>query len=175
MSLIRPEAAAALRHWREALIGAAVLALGLFWALAGLGVLRWIGLLLALVGTALIFVGVQRARFRPEGRGPGIVQVVEGRITYFGPLSGGVADIESLEALSLDPTAEPPHWILQQPGQPVLHIPVNAEGADWLFDVFAALPGIRTEHMLRHLQGGAAAPVVIWRAKALHARTKRLH
>ena len=46
---------------------------------------------------------------------------------------------------------------------PVTHlVKASAEGAEALFDVFSALPGIRTERMLAQLQGGSALPVVIW-------------
>ncbi|GGB22126.1 hypothetical protein [Allosediminivita pacifica] len=176
MSLIRPEAAKVLNRWREALIGAAVLCLGTYWTfLTGPGLLRWAGVAVAMGGVALAVAGIQRARFRGEGQGPGVVHVVEGQITYFGPLTGGVAYIESMRALSLDPRAEPPHWLLEQEGQPTLAIPVNAEGAEQLFDAFAHLPGIRTEKMLRELRGGATEPVLIWRAEPARTRAKRLH
>ncbi len=176
MSLIRPDAAKVLTRWREVIVGGAVLCLGLYWLLlTGPGLLRWAGVLVLLGGAALTVAGVQRARFRGEGQGPGVVHVVEGQITYFGPLTGGVAYIESLRALSLGPTGEPPHWILEQEGQPTLAIPVNAEGAEQLFDAFAHLPGIRTEKMLRELRGGATEPVLIWRAEPARHRAKRLH
>ncbi len=162
MSFIRPEARAALHRWREALTGAAVMALGLYWALSVGGFLGWVGWLLVPAGAALAVIGLQRARFRAAGQGPGVVMVDEGEITYMGPLSGGSVSVSDLERLVLDPTARPAHWVLDQPGQPVLHIPVNAEGAADLFDVFATLPGLRTERMLAELNRGGAHAVVIW-------------
>ncbi|KUF12728.1 hypothetical protein [Pseudoponticoccus marisrubri] len=177
MALIRPEAAATLRRWRELLAGGAALALGLWWAVfSGPGVLRWMGIATLLIGAALVVAGVQRARFRAgNGEGPGVVQVVEGRIAYFGPLEGGVADLESLEVLSLDTGARPAHWRLQQPGQQDLAIPVNAQGAEALFDAFASLPGIRTEYMLRRMRSRDAGVSVIWRAPHVQDRRARLH
>ncbi|MBQ1203430.1 MAG: ABC transporter permease, partial [Loktanella sp.] len=45
--------------------------------------------------------------------------------------------------LTLDPTSHPdPSWILSGVGGQRIAIPINAAGADDLFDVFAALPGI---------------------------------
>jgi hypothetical protein len=161
MSFIRPEAQTAIVQWREALIGAAVLALGLWWA-SGSGILQWIGIAVALGGAILFFTGFQRARFRSGNGGPGVVTVDEGQISYFGPLSGGVTALEELAMVVLDPSQKPPVWLLQRPRQSDIAIPVNAEGADQLFDAFAALPGIRTEHMLSALKADATQPVVIW-------------
>ncbi|MDA7426410.1 hypothetical protein [Thalassococcus lentus] len=177
--MIRPEAQAQLARWREAIIGAGLILLGAYWAFfTGGGLLHWIGYGLIGIGGILVVAGFQRARFRSGQAGPGMVQVVEGRITYFGPLTGGVADIKSLSALTLDPTAEPPHWLLQQPGQPALAIPLGAAGGDALFDAFASLPGIRTEYMLRQMSQLPAGPVVIWRASDVHqsiGKPTRLH
>ena len=174
--MIRPEAAGALSRFREMLIGGALVLLGAYWAFfTGGGLLHWVGYAVMLAGGVLAVAGWQRARFRAGTGGPGIVRIVEGRISYFGPLSGGVADLDGLSAVRLDPTAEPPHWLLDQPGQPPLAIPLTAEGADALFDAFASLPGIRTEHMLRQMKAGAEAPVLIWRAPDVRQSTIRLH
>ena len=174
--MIRPAASAALKRWQEALIGAAVCALGLYWALfTGGGLLHWIGYVVLAIGVALTVAGVQRGRFRTGDDGPGVVQVIERRVSYFGPLSGGIVDLDALKALSLDPTSEPPCWLLQVPQQKVLAIPLTARGADQLFDVFSTLPGIRTEHMLRQMQERAGHIVVIWRAESVRAAARRLH
>ncbi len=174
--MIRPEATAVIGRFREALVGAGVLVVGVYWGFfTGGGLLHWLGYAVCLIGVALVITGLQQARFRQGSGGPGIVQVVEGRITYFGPLSGGVADIDALSALTLDPSAKPAHWRLDQPGQPPLMIPINAEGSESLFDAFAHLPGIRTEFMLRELERGPAHPVVIWRAGSAQPLGRRLH
>lgn len=161
MSFIRPDAKIALFRWREALVGIGVLLLGLWWV-SGSGILQWVGAAVTLGGAILIFTGLQRGRFRSGKGGPGVVTVDEGQISYFGPLSGGVTSIDDLAMIILDPTQTPPVWILQQPRQSDVAIPVNAEGTDLLFDAFAALPGIRTEHMLSALKADATQPVVIW-------------
>lgn len=175
MSFIRPEARAAIWRWREVIGGAAMAVLGLSWVAGPGGILGWVGWVLVIAGFALGVVGAQRARFRTEGAGPGIVSVDEGQIAYFGPLTGGVVAAREMERLTLDPTQRPAHWVLSQPGLPPLAIPVTAQGAESLFDVFATLPGMRTEHMLAQLHGGAAHPVVIWEKTPLRPPHLRLH
>lgn len=173
--MIRPEAAAALLRWREVLVGVLVVLLGLYWAVLKFGLLQWTGVAVTLAGLALVYSGVQRLRFLHGGGGAGIVQVVEGRITYFGPLTGGVVDMDALEQLAIDHSAKPAHWLLYQPGQPPIAIPVDAEGSERLFDIFAALPGMRTEYLLRRLRPGGDHVDVVWRAAPLRGRMDRLH
>lgn len=161
MSFIRPEARAAVAQWREALVGGAVLLLGIWWA-SGFGVMKWLGIFFVAVGAVLIVSGIQRARFRIGKGGPGVVQVDEGEVSYFGPLNGGSVAMRSVSRVVLDGRSQPAVWALYQPGQAPLHIPVNAEGSDALFDAFASLDGIKTEHMLTQLKAAPDHPVVIW-------------
>ena len=53
---------------------------------------------------------------------------------------------------------------------PPLSIPVNAEGAEALFDVFASLPGMATSGMIAELRSRPREPVMIWERDPL-----RLH
>lgn len=175
MSFVRPQVRAALGRWRELLIGAGIAALGLSWVLGPGGLLGWLGWVLIAAGLALVVIGVQRVRFRSGSGGPGVVQVDEGQIAYFGPLTGGAVAISDLTRLCLDPSLKPAHWVLDQPGQPPLFIPVNATGADALFDVFARLPGLRTETMLTVLSNQGDHPVVIWQSATRSASITRLH
>ncbi len=175
MSFIRPEAKLALWRWREVLVAFFVLILGLSWVSGPGGLLAWLGWFLILVSVALAVIGIQRARFRTGAGGQGVVTVDEGQITYLGPLDGGMVAAREIERLALDPTSNPAHWVLSQPGQPTLHIPVNAEGAEALFDVFSNLPGLKTEQMLAELNGGAVHPVVIWEKRPMRPAHLRLH
>ncbi|MHA6263334.1 hypothetical protein ACXYMO_09040 [Arenibacterium sp. CAU 1754] len=175
MSFIRPEARAAIWRWRELLVGVGMIAVGASWALGPAGLLGWIGFAVIVAGISLSVVGIQRARFRGAADGPGVVTVDEGQITYFGPLSGGAIAAADLERVTLDPTANPAHWVLSQPDQPHLTIPVNAAGADALFDVFSSLPGIRTERMLAQMRDTTLHPVVIWERKSMRPPDHRLH
>ena len=167
MSFVRPEARAAIARWREALWGGAVVALGLWWGIGTSGVLSWIGFAAIAAGVALTATGVQRARFRGAAGGPGVVQVTEGQIAYFGPRTGGAVAMTELSELVLATRIGNRAWILRQPGQPDLEIPLDAEGADRLFDAFASLPGIRTERMLAKMRDETADPAVIWKRASL--------
>ncbi|GFE50730.1 hypothetical protein So717_24830 [Roseobacter cerasinus] len=175
MTFLRPEAKAQLVRWREVLAGGAMVVLGLWWLLGPGRLLVLPALALLAGGAALVWVGVQRARFRSAGQGPGAVRVDEGQITYFGPLTGGSVALREMTELVLDKTFYPAHWRLTQPGQPDLLIPVNAEGAEALFDAFATLSGLRTERMLNALQGADAHAIVIWQRAGEAAAPLRLH
>lgn len=161
-SFIRPEAAKALMRWREVLIGCLAAMGGLYLSLTGIGVQQYFGLALTVGAALMIFAGIQRVRFRLGQGGPGIVKLDERQVSYFGPLEGGFVDLDELVELTLDPTSKPANWVLTQPGQQPLHIPTTAEGADALFDAFAALPELNTERMLAELERSPDQPVVIW-------------
>lgn len=160
--MIRPEAAQALYRWRDVLAGGALAILGGWWGLTTFGPLSWLGWGLLLAGGALIWTGIRRARFWMGQGGPGVVKIDEGAIAWMGPFEGGVVALSELDRLELDPTRQPPAWRLFAPGQAPLIIPVNAEGADALFDAFAQLPQLNTAKLLSELRAGATSPVVIW-------------
>jgi len=166
MSFIRPEARAAIWRWREVVAASGILLIGAYWAFGfGFGVLHWLGYVVLVIGVIAMVAGLQRVRFRGAQGGAGVVTVDEGQVAYFGPLSGGVIAMRELTKLTLDPTMEPPHWVLSQIGEQTLYIPVDAKGADGLFDAFASLPDLNTESMLKTLRSGAFHPVVIWQKK----------
>ena len=164
---MRPEARAALERWREVMFTGALLGLGLWFALTSYGALKWLGWVLAVIGAVLVVAAVQRLRFRMGKGGAGFVQVDEGQIGYFGPVTGGIVARSEMSRVVLDPTMTPPHWKLSQPGQADLLIPLTAHGAEALFDAFAALPGIKTERMLAQMRSEAEAPVTIWQKRTL--------
>ncbi|SHF45429.1 hypothetical protein SAMN05444339_106153 [Loktanella atrilutea] len=160
---LRPAARAALWRWREVLVAGALAALGLWWAVESMGIVRWLGVTLVAIAAGAGIAGVQRARFRQDGQGPGIVMLDERRLVYMGPLTGGAMDVADMTRLELEPAAMPaPHWVLTGVGGQDLAIPVNAEGAEALFDVFAALPGIRSRAVLEVLERTPGARVTVW-------------
>lgn len=172
---LRPEARAALWRWRECLTGGALALFGL-WLVLGPGLLLAVpGYALLIGGLALIWIGVQRARFRGRDDGVGAVQVDEGQVTYFGPLSGGTIALRELERLTLDRELLPAHWRLEQKGQEDLLIPVDALGSEALFDAFATLPGLRTERMLFELRKSRHGAVVIWERVPMRPPRALLH
>ncbi|GGL99537.1 hypothetical protein [Pseudooceanicola nanhaiensis] len=167
---VRPEIAAAARRWREALAGAGVVALGLWWAIGTGPLVNWVGWLMAALGGGLIAAGIQRGRFRQGRDGPGVVRVDEGQIAYFGPWDGGIAALSEITEVTLDRGRDPAVWRIRQPGRGDLEIPVTAEGAEALFDAFGALPFFDTRAMLAALHGVERYPVTIWEKPSL-----RLH
>lgn len=171
----RPEAKAALWRWREMLVAAALGLVGLWWIIGPGRLLALPGWAFFLAAIALGLVGFQRGRFRGESDGPGAVQVDEGQIAYFGPLTGGVVALAALERLSLDATARPAHWRLDAPDQASVMIPVNAAGSDALFDAFSKLPGLKTERMLAELRNNRGHAVVIWERTPLRPAHALLH
>jgi len=160
---LRPEVRAFFWRWREVLIALAVALLGLYWALDGVGITVWLGYIFIAIGFGWAVAGFQRARFAQGGDGAGLVQVRERRLAYFGPLDGGVIDVADLTKLELDPGSHPdPSWILTGSEGQSIAIPINAKGAESLFDVFTALPGIKTEALLDVLARTPDARVTVW-------------
>jgi len=165
MSFVRPEVSAALHRWREVLAGLAGVAAGAWLATLGGWFYLVLGAVVALGGLGLALTGLRRLRFRPAGLAPGIVQMVEGQIAYFGPLTGGFAALTEVEELRLEQRPDGPTWVLEQP-QGALEIPVAAQGAELLFDWFGALPGIEMAQLHAALGRPEGAPRVLWRRSA---------
>lgn len=175
MSFVRPEALAVLRRYRETIVGSGLVALGLWWLTGAQGLLILPAVALSVAGAVLLWLGIQRARFRRDGQGPGIVQVTEAQISYFGPLTGGTVALSGLMRITLDGTQHPPHWHFGRADAPPLLIPVNADGAERLFDAFSALPGFRMDRALKALENPAARRVVIWQSNSSKIAQPRLH
>jgi len=151
MSFIRPEVAAEFLRLREVIAAAVTTALGL-WLLSRGGIV--LGLLgLALIGTGLAWVvmAVRRLRFRQDGSAPGIVTVTEAQIAYLGPRIGGFVGMPDLAELHLLTLQGRRVWQLRETNGTALHIPVEAAGAEALFDAFATLPGLDTAALVAAL------------------------
>lgn len=155
--LFRPEALAQLHRWRDVLIGAALGGLGL-WLLPGPGLLaRALGAVLGLLGAGLMLVAVRRLRLQVWAEGPGIVQVIEGQVAYFGPEGGGFAALDDLAALAVAGD----DWVLTAADGSTLRIPRGARGVEALTDALVRLPGLDPSALLRAAAPGA--PAVLWR------------
>ncbi|MEX1235247.1 MAG: hypothetical protein WEB56_09710 [Roseovarius sp.] len=159
---LRPEATQTLARWQGVLVSLGIIALGALILLTSYGLTFWLGCVIAGLGTISLVAAAQRMRFAGGTGGPGVVQIDEGAIGYFGPLGGGVIARSEMTALALDRNGKPAHWVLSQPEQNDVMIPLTAAGADALFDVFAALPGIRTEHMLAEMRRKDAGRSILW-------------
>lgn len=172
---LRPEARKALSRWRDLLIAAGFAMLGLYWVLTAFGILKWIGFLMIAAAALFAWSGLQRLWFSRGKGGAGVVSVQEGQITYLGPFEGGVAAITELNEIVLDYSQSPPCWVLKQIGMHDVYIPLDAEGTDALFDVFAAFPGLQTGAMLAALQKNDGHPIVIWQRRNQTENIVRLH
>ena len=157
MSFIRPELTTAALRWREVLAGAALALLGLWTATRGGYFLTPLGLALLALGAGWALTAWRRLRFQQEGEAPGIVRVTEAQIAYFGPRIGGFVGLPDLAEIRLLTLRGRRIWKLKQGDGQMLHIPVEADGADALFDAFAALPGIDTAALVAALGSDAPA------------------
>lgn len=160
---IRPEVKALAWRWRELIFAGILFALGLWWALTSSGAVKWMGWVVVVLAIGLSIAGILRGRFRQSGEGPGVVKILERRVGYFGPLTGGAVDLDDAVMLELEPKATPaPHWILSDIHGQVVEIPVNAVGAEALFDAFASLEGINMQATVDVLSRTATERVIIW-------------
>ncbi len=154
--MIRPEVQAKLLRWREVIVAGLIAAFGLL--LIGRGwLLTPIGALALALGAALALNGWRRLRFAGDGDAPGVVSVDEGQISYLAPEGGGFVAASELVELRLLDVGGVHMWRMRQSDGQALLIPVNAAGADALFDVFAALPGMDVSRL-----SNARPDTVVW-------------
>lgn len=153
--MIRPELAAALHRWREPLIAAGIVLAGLWVATRGGWLLGPIGLLIAALGAGLAVTALRRVRFARKVGAPGVVEVDEGQVAYLGPATGGFLSLRELVEIRLIAVQGQRHWRLKQTDGQALIIPVDAAGADALYDAFAALPGVDMGRFLAAMEAKA--------------------
>lgn len=170
--MIRHDAAARLTRWREALIGGGALLLGLWAWVTFNGLPALFGAVAMGVGAILLLSGIRAARFRSDAQSPGIVGVDEGRITYMGPLTGGLVELDELTQIAFHrPETGDAYWRLShRQGEPLV-IPVGAAGADKLLGALAPLPGMDTGAMVRAVQTRTPQVITVWRRTPLRALT----
>ena len=164
MNFLRPEVAALIRRWGEVEIAGVVALAGLWLGTRGGSFLALVGAAVVALGLALAVIGWRRLRFAQDATAPGIVRVVEGQMAYLGPYGGGFVGMPDLVELALIRDGDGRQvWRLSVlAGAPVL-VPVDALGAEALFDAFAALPGLDMAQVLAALEATDMADRVIWR------------
>lgn len=156
--MIRADAIAALTRWREVALGAAVAALGLWTTTRGGPILAALGLALAALGAGLTLTAFRRMRFAQEVDAPGVVEVIEGEVRYFGPTFGGAVSLDDLTELRLLTMRGRRVWRLKQSDGQALLIPVDATGAETLYDGFTSLPGLDMGAVLAALSPAPTGP-----------------
>lgn len=172
MTFLRPEVAILLRRWSEVIAASCVVALGLWIAARPGPVVQGFGYVLVALAALALIPAVRRARFATAGDGPGIVQVIEGRILYMGPVTGGAISLAELTELALRRDhAGAAVWVLREAGQD-LEVPVDATGADALFDAFTTLPGLGAQRLLTARHGMAVGEQRLWQRVGVPALTQ---
>jgi hypothetical protein len=165
MRFIRADVAGDLRRYGEVMAAAVTALAGVLVAVQGGLILIPMGGLIAMVGAGWAVVAARRAVFLRAVGAPGIVEVDEGQIGYFGPRFGGHVAIADLAELRLVTAEGHRQWRLRTGDGQVLLVPVAARGAAALHDAFAVLPAVDMTALARALEGGAG-PVVLWRRAA---------
>lgn len=173
--MIRPQLARQIHRWREPLAGAGVLAFGLWLAATSWGALFFIGCGLASFGAATIYTGLRRARFPRHSGGPGVVEVDERRITYFGPAGGGSISVDDLTRVILrtsntDLAGASLVWDFSDSEGNTISIPADAENAEALLDALSALSGVDYDAVQRADIATGNVVIPVWQK-----RTARLH
>ena len=175
MSLIRPEVTAAIWRGREVIAALGVVAFGAWLLWLGGYVLAPLGLVVGGVGAAWGLQAVRRLRFAQGVVAPGMVEVDEGQVGYLGPDAGGFVGLPDLVELRFLTLGDRRMWRLKQADGQALLVPVDAAGAERLFDAFASLPGMDARALVAALEPRAMAGVsdslVIWRRDARVALT----
>jgi hypothetical protein len=162
MSFIRPDLSRRLRRWSE-------LAAALFAALVGGVIMRLggylflpVGAILTLLSLGWALTALRRLSFQRDVAAPGVVEVIEGQVSYFGPSFGGFVALDDLTELRLAEVHGTRQWRLRTASGEVLLIPVDAAGADKLYDAFATLPGIDMAALTTALDAGTTT-LPLWR------------
>lgn len=164
---LRPEAIRFLARWREVGIGICVALASLY----GIVTLHGITFYLALVGVpiaiALIWEGVYRARLPELWFGPGLVEVDERQITYFGPYGGQAISVDALTRVEIVTSDLGPFegdivWVLHSEDAPPLSIPAGATGAQRIHDALLALPGMDFRRIVEAMGSVENRLFVIW-------------
>jgi hypothetical protein len=140
--MIRAEVLATAHRWREMIAAGAVGACGLWLVWLGGYLLLPVGLAVLAFAATWAVTALRRMRFVQAVLAPGMVEVVEGQVGYLGPTLGGYVSLPDLVELRLVTMQGRRLWRLKQADGQTLLIPVDAAGAERLFDAFGSLPGM---------------------------------
>ncbi len=140
--MIRPALRAQLIRWREVIVAATVAIFGLWLIWLGGYVLLPLGTAVLAFATVWGMTALRRMRFAQDVMAPGMVEVTEGQVGYLGPASGGYVALPDLVELRLVTLQGRRLWRLKQADAQTLLIPIDATGAERLFDAFGSLPGM---------------------------------
>ncbi|WP_410218155.1 hypothetical protein [Paracoccus sp. (in: a-proteobacteria)] len=141
--MIRPDLRRRLGENAELIVFSVLAGLGLWVAFRGGWFFALVGGLMMVVAVPLAIGALRRSPFRRPVTAPGVVEIVEGAIRYYGAteLGGEIAlrDLTEIRLLRLEGRA---HWRLRSQAGEALLVPCDAAGAAALADAFTALPGL---------------------------------
>lgn len=163
MNWIRPEARAFIMKWREVAMGAILFAIGLNWTLTGYGLAPYVGAVLVLIGTAVLYTGWRRVQLPAGGGGPGVVEVTERQITYLSAQGGGALAVDGLLRVEVATTPDGAltwHFLAEDGGR--LDIPGAATGAEGLLDALVSLKGVNYDQASAAIRASGADRFLIW-------------
>ena len=170
--MIRPEVFALIRRAQELIWAAGVIGVGGWLMWLGGYVLVPVGGAVMALGAALGIMAWRRMRFAQDTLAPGVVEVDEGQIGYLGPTIGGYVSLPELAEVRLITMRGRRLWRLKQNDGQTILIPVDAAGAERLFDAFASLPGMDSAALVAALAPPDPDPqVVAGTAQSLPAPT----
>ncbi|HEY0275720.1 MAG TPA: hypothetical protein VGC31_06590 [Paenirhodobacter sp.] len=157
--MIRPELRVALYRHRELIAACIAIVAGVWIASLGGWFLIPLGGLIAVAALVWARSAVRRERFARPVTDPGLVEVIEGRIGYFGAGQGlggyvSVGDLAEIRLLTLQHAR---YWRLKTTDGQAILIPVASAGAEALYDAFAVLPEID----MRRLTGALGSDLVV--------------
>lgn len=161
--MIRPEAKAFLARYAQAIIGACLAVLMLYWTLSIPGVLRYLTGVLAFFGAALAIDGFRRGRHRRGGaEAEGVVEIDERRITFLTANWGGSLSINDLAKIEVGQRSEALFWRIRDIFGSVLLVPYTARGAEGLVDAFEALDGFDLGNVGRAIEKSGDHMTTVW-------------
>jgi hypothetical protein len=164
VSFVRTEIKGLLGRWSEAIAAVTATSFGLWLFVLGGWILRPVGLILVVLGFGWCVIAWRRLRFLRGASAPGVVEVDEGQVGYWGPNFGGFIALEDLAELRLVDVGNTRQWRLRTLGGEVLMVPVDAVGAGRLYDAFVTLPGIDMAALTAALNRGVGTPPLWKRA-----------
>lgn len=142
--MIRPALRARLSRHRELLVYGALMLAAVWLALRGGWFFALLGGAGLLVAGSLAVGAFRRTAFRRPVTSPGVVEIVEGAVRYYGATRmGGEIPLRELVEIRLLRLEGHPHWRLRSQSGEALLIPADAAGAGALADAFTALPGLQ--------------------------------
>ncbi|MFV2035401.1 MAG: hypothetical protein ACC631_09900, partial [Halocynthiibacter sp.] len=126
-----------------------------------------LGLGLAVLGVFLFWTGLLRARVRLMQGGPGLVEIIERRMTYFSPGGGGSFSLNDVTRIEIETTGDGPEeedmfWLFHLPDRTCARIPASAAEAEGIIDALTAFPGANYEFVVAASGSTESGLYLIW-------------